>query len=272
MKKIEITNHNPDWPLWFEQEALSLKYALGNNCINIHHIGSTAVPGLYAKPKIDIIVEVNSLSETHSSLESIDYEYRGEFNIPLRHFFRKKKPHEINLHVYEKDNPDIELNILFRDFLLHSEAARTEYNALKQTLISSKKSHIKENSIFTGYNLGKDTFIRKILGSSGYDGFSFRFCTHHQEWEEYHALAQDLFDAQNILYNSNHANFSDKDYRHFILSKGTKIISIAEIKWAKNSKPLLKYVHTHKPFGNQDSSIKNLIYSWIESQNNLYLP
>lgn len=127
MKKIEITEYNPDWLLWFKQEALSLKYPLGDNCINIHHIGSTAVPGLRAKPKIDIIAEVHSLSATHSSLKSIDYEYRGEFNIPLRHFFRKKIPHEINLHVYEKDNPDIELNILFRDFLLNSREARAEY-------------------------------------------------------------------------------------------------------------------------------------------------
>jgi len=265
MKKIEITEYNPDWPLWFEQEALSLKYALGDNCINIHHIGSTAVPGLYAKPKIDIIAEVHSLSKTHSPLEPIDYEYRGEFNIPLRHFFRKKTPHEINLHVYEKANPDIELNILFRDFFLNSEEARAEYNALKQSLISSEKSHIKENSIFTGYNLGKDAFIRKILDKAGYDGLSFRFCTHHQEWAEYHTLAQDFFESQNILYKPDHANFSNKDYRHFILSKGTKIISIAEMKYTKNSKPLLKYAHTNESFESHNSSIENLIYRWIKS-------
>lgn len=128
MKKIEVTAHNPEWRLWFEEEAIKLKSSLGHNCVNTYHIGSTAIPGLYAKPKIDIIAEVQSVPESHLSLQKIDYEFRGEFNIPMRHFFRKKGPHDINLHVYEKGNPDIELNILFRDFLINSSEAKAEYN------------------------------------------------------------------------------------------------------------------------------------------------
>ncbi|MEM6338639.1 MAG: GrpB family protein [Pseudomonadota bacterium] len=179
MKKIEIIEHNPEWSLWFKEEAAKLKSSLGDNCVNIYHIGSTAVPGLYAKPKIDIIAEVLSVPESHLPLQKIDYEFRGEFNIPMRHFFRKNNPHDINLHVYEKDNPDIELNILFRDFLINSLEAKAEYNQLKRSLLKKNKSHVKENSIFNGYNLGKDAFIRKILDKSGYNELSFRFCTHH---------------------------------------------------------------------------------------------
>lgn len=268
MKKIEVTEHNPEWALWFKQETINLKSSLGNNCINIYHIGSTAVPGLYAKPKIDIIAEVHSISETYLPLQKIDYEYRGEFNIPLRHFFRKKKPHDINLHVYEKGNPDIELNIRFRDFLINSPEAKAEYNKLKLSLLKNNKSHIKENSIFTGYSLGKDEFIRKILDKSGYNGLSFRFCTHYAEWNAYHNIARDFFESQNIQYNLNHPNFSDNNYYHFILSKGTKIVSIAELKWNEKIKPSIKYVHSTNLPKKQNAEIylKNQITKWIKSK------
>jgi GrpB-like predicted nucleotidyltransferase (UPF0157 family) len=55
MKHIEVVQYNDDWPKMFEQEAASIKQALGNNCIEIHHVGSTSIPGLSAKPIIDII-------------------------------------------------------------------------------------------------------------------------------------------------------------------------------------------------------------------------
>lgn len=267
MKKIEITKHNTNWSLRFKKEALNLKSSLGNNCINIYHIGSTAVPGLYAKPKIDIIAEVHSLTDSHLPLQEIGYEYRGEFNIPMRHFFRKKKPHDINLHIYEKDNPDIKLNILFRDFLINSSEATAEYNKLKLSLLKNNKSHIKENSIFTGYNLGKDKFIRKILDKLGYDGLSFRFCTHHAEWDAYHEIARDLFKSRKIQYNSNHSNFSDSNYYHFILSKGTQIIAISELKWGKEIKPSIKYLHSSAFQNSQTLEIhlRNLITRWIDS-------
>lgn len=267
MKKIEVTEHNPEWRLWFEEEAVNLRSSLGNNCINIYHIGSTAIPGLYAKPKIDIIAEVQSIPETHLPLQEIDYEFRGEFNIPMRHFFRKKYPHDINLHVYEKGNPDIELNTLFRDFLINSSEAKAEYNKLKLSLLKNNKSHIKENSIFTGYNLGKDKFIRKILDKSEYNGLSFRFCTHHAEWDAYHDIARGFFEDQKIQYNLNHSNFSDRNYYHFILSKGTTIVAIAELKWKENIRPSIVYVYSINLQNRQNLAmhLRNLIARWIES-------
>lgn len=272
MKKIEVTEHNPEWSLWFKEEAAKLKSSLGNNCVNIYHIGSTAVPGIYAKPKIDIIAEVISLSESHLPLQKIDYEFRSEFNIPMRHFFRKNDPHDINLHLYEKDNPDIELNILFRDFLINSSEAKAEYNQLKRSLLKKNKSHVKENSIFNGYTLGKDAFIRKILDKSGYNGLSFRFCTHHAEWNAYHDIARDLFKEYDISYNLNHPNFSDRDYYHFTLSRGTKIVAIAELKWESKTKPSIKYVYSINPQNrtNLEKHLRNLITRWIESIQSTY--
>ncbi len=186
----------------------------------------------------------------------------------MRHFFRKKTPHDINLHVYEKDNPDIKLNILFRDYLLSSPKARTEYNILKQELIEIEESHKKNKSIFTGYNLGKDKFIRKILDKSRYNGLNFRFCTHHIEWKAYHNIAYNFFNSQGIKYNPNHSNFSNSNYYHFILNKGSKIICIAELKWIKNSNPTIKYLTIDKPYEMQNLKLyfENLIAKWINSK------
>jgi GrpB-like predicted nucleotidyltransferase (UPF0157 family) len=270
MEKIIITKYNPDWPSWFSQEATRLESILKDNCVKIHHIGSTSVSGLYAKPKIDIIAEVHSLSTTHTSLPKINYEYRGEYNIPLRHFFRKREQRDINLHVYEKDNPDIELNLLFRDFLLQSKYARTEYNKLKQSLLTNKECHKKNNSILSGYNLGKDDFIRRTLNKIGFDGFCFRFCTHYAEWNSFHLIAyKQVFEPRGITYNKIHSNFTDNDYYHFILNKGTKTAAIAELKWAKNLDPQIMYIASDSPYKNQnlEKHLKNLIYRWIKTCN-----
>ena len=59
IKHVIVTPYNPDWPAMFEAEAAKIREALGDNCLAIHHIGSTSVPGLAAKPKIDIIAVVD---------------------------------------------------------------------------------------------------------------------------------------------------------------------------------------------------------------------
>lgn len=67
-KHIEVVPYNPDWPHQFTKEAAKIKLALGDNAIEIHHIGSTSVPGLSAKPKIDILAVVKN---SKASLEPI---------------------------------------------------------------------------------------------------------------------------------------------------------------------------------------------------------
>jgi GrpB-like predicted nucleotidyltransferase (UPF0157 family) len=71
--------------------------------IAVHHVGFTAVPGLAAKPKIDIIAVVKNTSKIIPEIENLGYEYRGEFNIPLHCGFSKREPDlSVNLHVYEE--------------------------------------------------------------------------------------------------------------------------------------------------------------------------
>jgi GrpB-like predicted nucleotidyltransferase (UPF0157 family) len=137
VREIEVVPYNPDWPIWFENEAEAIKKVLGDNFIAIHHVGSTSVPGLSAKPRIDIIAVLVDPKKSIPALESIGYEYRGEWNIPFKFSFRKRGKLEVNLHVYEEGHPEIESNLLFRDYLRKNPKERGEYQSLKEPKIIS---------------------------------------------------------------------------------------------------------------------------------------
>src|SRR5690349_3621418 len=107
-KIIEIVPYNPAWPQMFEEEAARIKQALGENCIELHHVGSTSVPGLAAKPQIDIIVAVKDLFGAFPPLVKAGYIQKGEFNIPFHMVFGEQEGQpRTNIHVYEEGNPEI---------------------------------------------------------------------------------------------------------------------------------------------------------------------
>ncbi|MDP3532839.1 MAG: GrpB family protein [Alphaproteobacteria bacterium] len=167
----------------FEAVATDIREILGDNCVAIHHIGSTSVKGLAAKPVIDIVMEVKDQEKTITCLESLGYLYKGEYNIPMRLYFNKKKPIDVNLHVYEEDHPEIELNLLFRDYLRDHQKSVSAYALLKTELLKNPSSFEKNKASFTGYNLGKDDFIRTILKQAGFNRIRFMRCMHHTEIE-----------------------------------------------------------------------------------------
>ena len=85
MRKIEVVEYNPAWPERFTEESSLMRETLGDIVGSVHHIGSTAVPGLAAKPVIDILVEVTDLAALdarNQDMELIGYEPMGEFGIP----------------------------------------------------------------------------------------------------------------------------------------------------------------------------------------------
>jgi GrpB-like predicted nucleotidyltransferase (UPF0157 family) len=99
-KIIELVPYDLAWPILFELEAKLIREALGENCIAIHHFGSTAVPGLMAKPVIDILSEVKDLALLHvAAIEQLGFEFRGEVIISGRYF--SKKNLRVHLHVFE---------------------------------------------------------------------------------------------------------------------------------------------------------------------------
>ncbi len=136
--------------------------ALGENVVAIHHIGSTAIPGIYAKPIIDILVEVKDIAivdQQSPAIAALGYQVMGEFGIPGRRFFRKDnkigtRTHHI--HIFEANSPDIKRHLAFRDYMIaHLEDAQ-KYSELKRQLAKQYPDNIDK------YMDGKDGFIKKM--------------------------------------------------------------------------------------------------------------
>lgn len=148
MKKVEVVPPDAQWRNEFEKEAECLAVALGENVVAVHHIGSTAIPNIYAKPVIDLLVEVKDiteLDERSSAMRSLGYEVMGEFDIPGRRYFRKDNQEGIRthqIHSFETGSAQIERHLVFRDYMIaHPEDAR-KYSELKRELAEKNPQNI----------------------------------------------------------------------------------------------------------------------------------
>ena len=158
-RRIVLASPNPDWKEHFEEEAGKLE-EIFTNLVGIHHIGSTAIVGIKAKPVIDILPVVEDLSAVAGfveELEKLGYKYRGEYGLPGREYFEKGNPaHTHHLHVFEEGDREIDRHLLFRDYLnAHPEEAKT-YSTLKESLAA------KYRTDFEGYTEAKSDFISEI--------------------------------------------------------------------------------------------------------------
>lgn len=271
IKDIEVSPYNPKWPEQFKHESNRMEKALNTECIEIHHIGSTAIPNLCAKPTIDILCIVKNLKKSIPLLQSIDYIFRGEQNIPLRYYFSKtNKEQRVNLHVVEKDNGFISLNLKFRDYIKTHEKSHSEYANLKNDLLVNPESHKKAFQKFSGYNLGKNQFIKSILDKAGFDDYCFNFCMHDLEWETFHRITNEqLFQHSDIEYDPNHSAFKDPNSFHFILYKGTQITSIARVELIDDKLACLRFLATDRHYKRQEHGKKlvHLLEAWVKSKN-----
>lgn len=138
-----IRPHDRRWSEFFAGEALVLKTCLGAAALEIQHIGSTAIPGIMAKPIVDALVEARSLDEVDAhtpALEKIGYAPRGEHGIPGRRYFKKKADVSgvgFHVHVFAGGSPHVRRHVEFRDFLLLRPDVAQDYSALKQSLADS---------------------------------------------------------------------------------------------------------------------------------------
>lgn len=272
-RNIIVTSYNPDWPKWYEVEAANIRQALGDNCIAIHHVGSTAVPGLAAKPKIDIIAVIKDPTGMIESLEKIGIQYRGEFNIPMHYGFSKRGKVEVNLHVYEEGNPEIELNLLFRDYLRAHPELREEYARLKENLLKDSASFEKKNSMFTGYNLGKDAFIRKVLKAANFKHVRMVRCTHYDEWEMAKKLRDKYFFNPLGISDPYTWTFDHEEHVHFILYQGVEIVGYAHIQLWPEHRAALRIIVIDKPYRQHGlgSQFLQLCEKWLKRQGILSL-
>jgi GrpB-like predicted nucleotidyltransferase (UPF0157 family) len=162
MRKVEVIPHDPQWQELFKFESKRITDALGKNVVAVHHIGSTAIPRIHAKPIIDLLVEVKDLvkvDDQSPSMEALGYEVMGEFGISGRRYFRKDNKEGIrthHIHAFTVASEPVIRHLAFRDYMIaHPEDAQ-RYSELKQRLAREYPTNID------GYMDGKDGFIREI--------------------------------------------------------------------------------------------------------------
>lgn len=158
---VIVVPYNPRWPCLYEREAAEIRRILGSLLVSIHHIGSTAVPGLAAKPIIDIlpvVSDIRAMDPLRASFEGIGYAYMGEFGIPGRRYLRKggdERTH--HLHIFGQDSrEEIRRHLAVRDYLRTHPETALAYGNLKRTLAKRYPFDID------GYCDGKDAFVKVL--------------------------------------------------------------------------------------------------------------
>ena len=167
MRKVEVVPYNPKWREMFKVESKRITEVLGENIVNLHHIGSTAIPNIYAKPIIDLLIEVKYIAKVDdfdSQMESLGYEVMGEFGIVGRRYFRKHNHEGVrthHIHIFEFGSKQIERHLAFRNYMIvHPEEAQ-KYSKLKCELAKKYPTNIEQ------YMDGKDSFIQAIDKKAG---------------------------------------------------------------------------------------------------------
>ncbi|WP_232328975.1 GrpB family protein [Metabacillus litoralis] len=158
---IIITDYNENWTQLFKKEAKLISGILKDELVKIHHIGSTAVSDLKAKPIIDmmpIVKDISNVDHFNENMIEIGYEPLGEFGINGRRYFRKggeNRTHQI--HMFQYDNHfEIERHLAVRDYLRSHKKDAIEYGKLKESLALEFSKDIE------GYSNGKSDFVENL--------------------------------------------------------------------------------------------------------------
>jgi GrpB-like predicted nucleotidyltransferase (UPF0157 family) len=162
--KIEICDYDPDWPVLFEREAVRIRAALGAAALAVEHVGSTSVPGLAAKPIIDIVLVVaQSVEEAGYGPALTAAGYRLVLREPdwFEHRMFKSADPAVNLHVFSAGCPEIEAVCRFRDWLRRDAADRRLYAETKRRLAARDWAKVQD------YADAKTDVIRVIMGRAG---------------------------------------------------------------------------------------------------------
>ena len=146
-RQVRVVPHDPAWEERFETEAAALRSVLADEALAVHHIGSTSVPGLRAKPTIDVLIEAREIGKPdalEAEMAEKGYEAWGEYGIPGRRFFtRDLGPERLcNVHAFETGSPEV-------------EPARA-YGDLKKHLAGRFPEDME------AYMDGKDAFVKRV--------------------------------------------------------------------------------------------------------------
>ncbi len=176
-EKPLVVEYDPKWIEEFDAIAVVLAEAFGSLANNIYHVGSTAIPGMIAKPVLDIDVELApgvDIPTATSILIPIGYEYEGDLGIPDRYAYRNTSPavpfsnyrtswmHH-HLYVCPHESAELAKMLLFRDKLRNSAVLRKEYMQLKQKVLRIAKG-VRQIYVDEKTRLGDD-FFKRVLNS-----------------------------------------------------------------------------------------------------------
>jgi len=164
-KKLQLLPHDVSWKDGFLSESKRIKSAVADSSIRIEHIGSTSISDICAKPILDIAIlcDEKGLENLAEALVRLGYEYRGQFDDEIGHFYAvldKGNIRYCQAHIYTEANEDWHLKLKFRNVLRENAELRREYNEYKLDLakrVSNKSEYaeIKDKWV--------DSFILKVL-------------------------------------------------------------------------------------------------------------
>ena len=145
--KIQVVDYDPEWPRLFRREAGRIRSVLGERVLQLEHVGSTSVPGLAAKPIIDILLVVPDSSDEPAyvaDLEAAGYVLVIREPEWYQHRCFKGPDTNVNLHVYSPGCPEIERNLVFRGRLRGHPEDRAHYQRVKRELAERDWTYVQE--------------------------------------------------------------------------------------------------------------------------------
>ncbi len=163
---ITLAEYDPQWPALFGREAARIRGALGESVVLIEHVGSTSVPGLIAKPLIDVLLVVPDSGDEPSyvsALEGAGYRLRIREPDWFQHRMFKGPDADVNLHVFSAGASEIDRMLSFRDRLRRSDADRDYYAAAKHELAQHEWRHVQH------YADAKTAVIEEIIARADRD-------------------------------------------------------------------------------------------------------
>jgi GrpB-like predicted nucleotidyltransferase (UPF0157 family) len=158
--RIEVADYDPAWPRLFEREADRIRAVLGRRVVQLEHVGSTSVPGLAAKPIIDILLVVPDSGDEPAYLPELE---AAGYLLVIRepewqqHRVFKGPDTDVNLHVYSPGSPEIERYLRFRDRLRSDPADRERYQRVKRGLAQRDWRYVQQ------YADAKTEVVEEIL-------------------------------------------------------------------------------------------------------------
>ncbi len=158
-----VSPYREEWKNLFEIEKRDIEKAIGDYIEDIQHVGSTSIPGMPAKPILDIAIAVKNFEEARICIEPLckmGYTFKGENGIPRRHYFLKGEPCTHHIHLLEKISEEWEKLILFRDYLRSNQKTAEEYKELKRDLLQRLQGDRK------AYQAAKTDFVAAVIRKS----------------------------------------------------------------------------------------------------------